>query len=887
VRIEVRTRFSGKLTKIESPSHPVDVQRRDEHEARASFSARNYRPEEDFVLSMETEDEELRVVAHKTDGEDGYFVLFLTPRGEPERQPRKYVFILDISASVSGPELDVAKRVVRVMMGRGIPGDRFEILAHNVGIERSGEVDVRGADEFLGRLKPVGGCDLLAALRAAPEGEIIYIGEGTPTIGEADPAMILGAVKGRRVRTVAVGSDANVTLLERMGGHFRINPNDHVARRVEEIASTMGCEAIRDVRVEGGDSIYDVVGVRDLFFGERLAVVGRYRGPAETLGITAGVYRREVKASLPLREEGNNYVRRLWAQRKAAELLARGGSKDEVTALGVKYQIMTPYTSFLVLENEEMWKQFNLKREAQSVDELLGKHKMKFEEFASKRLDEAMGKGQKELAIEAAALQKMARAKGGEEGRRVVELADKYNNIAMSQFGGRMKYIPKVSPQEVEKQLRQYRDGEDKPAPASPAVPPPPGGDWVSILPPEPSPTPGTTGVGRHTGSLVRHQDMLREMEETYARGMRALERGEREAATREFRTVLDVDKGMPTGVDRGNFRSRVLDAIGDLERSSSGQDGVRLGLYDARDLIPGIQDFSGPRMELVSAGGSGGGGPLTGATFTLEGPEPGFMSGDQLIELVKANVTPGTWREGQLIRTPNGQLLVEAPPSVQHEVSEFLKKLRGEAGSLNQMGIRADVAPGGKVIVGKVTEVANEIGLVVISVGTEDGVREGDQFTVYRGRDFVSKIVIEKVDHKWAAGKVVLKKVEPRQEDAVSNRAPVPVPLEIPVVGTGRTTEELVLGGGSKDGLWRGQFLIIVRGGKFIAIVILVDVSPDRSTAIVWRGMSMGAVLAGDRAESVSDMAGYIAALPDGVRLDLASRSNLLDIRAKMGRKP
>src|ERR1043166_5506230 len=182
LRIDVAARFAGELKRIESPSHRLDVQRARPSEARASFTARNLRPENDFVLTIEMADDELRLVPHKADGDDGYFALFLTPRGAPARMPGRYAFVLDVSASVTGPELEVERRVVRAMMERRIEGDRFEILAHHIEVERSGEVDLHAANDFMDRLSPVGGCDLLKALQAAPQDEeIIYVGGGTPT----------------------------------------------------------------------------------------------------------------------------------------------------------------------------------------------------------------------------------------------------------------------------------------------------------------------------------------------------------------------------------------------------------------------------------------------------------------------------------------------------------------------------------------------------------------------------------------------------------------------------------------------------------------------------------------------------------------------------------
>ncbi len=59
---------------------------------------------------------------------------------------------------------------------------------------------------------------------------------------------------------------------------------------------------------------------------------------------------------------------------------------------------------------------------------------------------------------------------------------------------------------------------------------------------------------------------------------------------------------------------------------------------------------------------------------------------------------------------------------------------------------------------------------MVVISIGKDDGVLEGNEFTIYRGGSFIAKITINKVDRKWAAGRVTLKKEAPRVGDDASN---------------------------------------------------------------------------------------------------------------------
>ena len=68
------------------------------------------------------------------------------------------------------------------------------------------------------------------------------------------------------------------------------------------------------------------------------------------------------------------------------------------------------------------------------------------------------------------------------------------------------------------------------------------------------------------------------------------------------------------------------------------------------------------------------------------------------------------------------------------------------------------------------VSAVANEIGLVVISAGRDRGILEKDEFTIYRGGDFVAKGVVDRADRQWSAAKITLKKIDPRVGDSVSN---------------------------------------------------------------------------------------------------------------------
>lgn len=104
-------------------------------------------------------------------------------------------------------------------------------------------------------------------------------------------------------------------------------------------------------------------------------------------------------------------------------------------------------------------------------------------------------------------------------------------------------------------------------------------------------------------------------------------------------------------------------------------------------------------------------------------------------------------------------------------ELARERQRLQETIAHLNSLGIRTDVVAPRKALSGKVTAVATELDLVVISIGRDAGVNEGDEFTIYRGGTFVGKITVDRVDRAWASGRISLKgKEEARIGDEASN---------------------------------------------------------------------------------------------------------------------
>jgi DNA repair exonuclease SbcCD ATPase subunit len=86
---------------------------------------------------------------------------------------------------------------------------------------------------------------------------------------------------------------------------------------------------------------------------------------------------------------------------------------------------------------------------------------------------------------------------------------------------------------------------------------------------------------------------------------------------------------------------------------------------------------------------------------------------------------------------------------------------------ALSLKGIQTDLITPLKQLDGKVTAVQSD--LVVISIGADEGVQTGSEFTIYRQAQFIAKITITHADRKWAAGRVTLRKDDPRVSDDVT----------------------------------------------------------------------------------------------------------------------
>ncbi len=333
------------------------------------------------------------LLTHAAAGEDGYFMLLLapSPAGRAPSVPRDLTLVVDVSGSMSGTKLEQAKAALQQALGTLGPEDRFRVIAFSGQVRRFREgpvaattANLTDAREFVDRLGAEGGTNLAAALDAALDtpadaerlSQIVLVSDGMPSVGEQAPDRIAASAAARmgrsRIFPVGVGHDVNTYLLDRLAAEGRgaveyVPPGASVESAVGLIMSKLRHPALVDLRL--AESPVELIGqlparLPDLFFGEELVVVGRYRGrgagPVAVTGTRNGTRERvETRATFGPSETANDFIPRLWATRRIGELTRRirveGPTPvliEEMRDLGLRFGILTEYTSYLVQEPE-------------------------------------------------------------------------------------------------------------------------------------------------------------------------------------------------------------------------------------------------------------------------------------------------------------------------------------------------------------------------------------------------------------------------------------------------------------------------------------------------------------------------------------------------------
>ncbi len=430
------------LRNIYSPSHQVEVSRKGETTASVSFETTNNDNDFQLFYGLSNNDFGMSLLTYREPGKDGYFLLMLSPKdnlSERELVNKDIVFVLDTSGSMADEgKMEKARSALLFGIRTLRAGDRFNVInfAGEEHLMESGLIaaDASGkkrGEEFVKRLQPTGGTNindsLLASLKQFEKNDrpkmLVFMTDGLPTVGEANADKIIANLKNTKNLDVRIfpfgfGYDVNTTLLDKLGAENSgvsdyVQPKEDLEIKVSNFFARVSSPVLADLELDFGSVQTDFMYPRkltDLFKGMQLAIIGRYKNASDLQNITlrltgkSGQEKRNfsfTNLDFPARSETNNFLPRLWASRRVGWLIeqirSNGETKelrDEVTELGTRYGIVTPYTSYLATDGSFV--------SAQRDDRQL----LDLQNRAAKTVKENSGSGSVQMSIQQNSMQR-------------------------------------------------------------------------------------------------------------------------------------------------------------------------------------------------------------------------------------------------------------------------------------------------------------------------------------------------------------------------------------------------------------------------------------------------------------------------------------------------
>lgn len=390
--------------------------------SRKTLETQQFTPAGDLVVeyALPNRDQELTAWAYKPTSEDvsrdaaaakstpgsvgekeaSYVAIALRPKlpRASEGAQRDFAFVVDASRSMFGERYErasaLAARVIRELDG----DDRVTVLACDSSCRTmSGGMLPPGAEtaalarNFLAAEPPEGGSDVGAAVDAArlavPRDagrslRVVYIGDGTPTVGAILPAYVERWVQRSlprgdgTVTAVAIGTDSDLDTLSAMtrGGGGVVLPYVPGQRLSEAAFAVLGAtygSSLSDVRVELPAGLTEIAPKRldSIIAGGEQLVVARMSGDQSSGSVVlrGKLGGKDFEQRYPLNlsatsDRGNTFVPRMFAAAKIADLEQETGAaaKKEAIELSKRFDVASRFTSLLVLESPAMFKAFGL-----------------------------------------------------------------------------------------------------------------------------------------------------------------------------------------------------------------------------------------------------------------------------------------------------------------------------------------------------------------------------------------------------------------------------------------------------------------------------------------------------------------------------------------------
>lgn len=388
--LHISTRiFAGvPIYDLSCPSHQVYPQWQGQGVAQLTLDdADPFQGNRDFIVRYRLAGDQIASGLLLFQGKDENFFLYMAQppqRIATEAIPaREYIFVVDVSGSMDGFPLNTSKRLLKDLIANLRPTDLFNVVLFAGDSQilspqslEANQANVAKAIGLLEQQRGGGGTELLAAMKDAmnlPRQDgisrsIVLVTDGYVSGEQGVFEHIRANLNSSNVFAFGIGGSVNRYLIEGvakagMGEPFIVTEETEAGAAAAKFREYIQTPVMTNIQVRSiGFDTYDVNPLHfpDLFAQRPIVLYGKWRGPVRgTIELTGrtgqGNFINSFDVASAQPDEGNSALRYLWARSRIAELSDYGSSDvteenaKAITQLGLKYNLLTQYTSFIAV----------------------------------------------------------------------------------------------------------------------------------------------------------------------------------------------------------------------------------------------------------------------------------------------------------------------------------------------------------------------------------------------------------------------------------------------------------------------------------------------------------------------------------------------------------
>lgn len=379
------------IKELTSPSHKIKSEFSSQTDAVITLDKSEKKgSNRDYILSYRLAGNAIQsgLLLYEGDKEN-YFLLMMQPPREITKKEipgREYVFVVDVSGSMRGFPLDISKKLLQNLIGNLKTTDKFNVLLFSGGSTLMSEESLPANSENIKKAISVidnqhggGGTELLPALKNALSLKktenyartVIIVTDGYVSVDEETFDLIRNKLNEANMFAFGIGTSVNRYIIEGMaragmGESFVITKPAEATEKAERFRTMINSPVLTGVKINFNTfKAYDVEppSIPDILAERPVVVFGKWegvsRGNIEISGISGtGKYRDTIDVGAVKSLKTNAALQYLWARHRITLLsdynMLRSDDKriKEVTDLGLTYNLLTSYTSFVAVDTE-------------------------------------------------------------------------------------------------------------------------------------------------------------------------------------------------------------------------------------------------------------------------------------------------------------------------------------------------------------------------------------------------------------------------------------------------------------------------------------------------------------------------------------------------------